>query len=150
MNDATDKTDKGSPPPRWFLKLFTKINVFVYKTSKGRWFSEAAGGPIILVEMTGARSGRIITIPVMYVPYQDGFLLVGSQGGAPKHPVWYHNLIKHPEVRITFKGETTPMTARLATDEERAEVWPICCEYYPPYQAYQGRTDRNIPVFICS
>ena len=141
---------KGSPPPRWLLKLVTKINVFVYKNSNGRCMNKLAGMPILLVEMTGAKSGRAITIPLMYVPYKDGFVLVASQGGAPKHPVWYHNLVKHPAVRITYDGKTTPMTARLATDEEKAEVWPTCCEYYPPYQEYQDRTDRNIPVFICT
>lgn len=141
---------KGSPPPRWLLKLVTKINVFVYKNSNGRCMNKLAGMPILLVEMTGAKSGRTITIPLMYVPYKDGFVLVASQGGAPKHPVWYHNLVKHPAVRITYDGKTTPMTARLATDEEKAEVWPTCCEYYPPYQEYQDRTDRNIPVFICT
>lgn len=156
MSDTTDKADKankkgkGSPPPRWFLRLFTKIHVFLYTVSNGRWMSEAEGRRVILVEMTGARSGRVIRLPVMYVPYEEGYLLVGSQGGAPKHPVWYYNLLKNPEVRITFEGKTTPMTARLATDEEKAELWLICCEYYPPYQTYQERTDRKIPVFICS
>ncbi len=140
---------KGSPPPRWLLKLMTKINVFVYRNSGGRWMNKLAGMPILLVEMTGAKSGRIVTIPLMYVPYQDGFVLVASQGGAPKNPVWYHNLVKDPNVRITYDGRTVPMTAKLATDDEKAEVWPICCEYYPPYQEYQDRTERNIPVFIC-
>lgn len=147
MTDNVDK-GRGSPPPRWFLKLMTKINVFVYKNSGGRWMNKLAGMPILLVEMIGAKSGREITIPLMYVPYGDGFVLVASQGGAPKNPVWYNNLISNPDVKITYDGKTTPMTAKLASEEEKAEVWPICCEYYPPYQEYQDRTDRNIPVFI--
>lgn len=65
---------KGSPPPRWLLKLVTKINVFVYKNSNGRCMNKLAGMPILLVEMTGAKSGRTITIPLMYVPYKDGFV----------------------------------------------------------------------------
>ncbi|MBO6557420.1 MAG: nitroreductase family deazaflavin-dependent oxidoreductase [Pseudomonadales bacterium] len=149
MSDQKRK-DKGSPPPRWLLKLATKINVFVYKNSGGRLMNKLAGMPILLVEMTGAKSGRTITIPLMYVPHGDGFVLVASQGGAPTHPIWFHNLVKHPQIRVTYDGKTTPMTAKLASDEEKAEVWPTCCEYYPPYQEYQDRTDRNIPVFICA
>lgn len=146
--DTSSEKGKGSPPPRWLLKLMTKINVFVYKNTGGRWMNKLAGMPILLVEMTGAKSGREITIPLMYVPYKEGFVLVASQGGAPKNPVWYQNLVKNPEVKITYDGKTTAMTARLASDDEKAEVWPVCCEYYPPYQEYQDRTDRNIPVFI--
>ena len=84
-----------------------------------------------------------------FLPYGDGFLLVASQGGAPKHPVWYHNLVAFPDVRITFGGQTSSMNARRVPDEEKAKLWPVCCEYYPPYQDYQARTDRNIPVFLC-
>ncbi len=141
--------DKGGPPPRWILKLFTKINVVVYKLSGGRLMNKLSGMPIVLVEMTGAKSGATRTIPLMYVPDADDFVLVASQGGAPKHPVWYHNLVAHPGVRITFAGKTRPMQARLLNDEEKAAVWPTCVKYYPPYQDYQDRTSRNIPVFRC-
>ena len=75
--------------------------------------------------------------------------LVAYQGGAPTHPVWYHNLVAYPDVRITFGGQTRPMNSRQLQDEEKAQLWPVCCEYYPPYQDYQARTDRNIPVFLC-
>ena len=100
MTDQEQKV-KGSPPPRWLLKLMTKINVFVYKNSGGRRMNKLAGMPILLVEMTGAKSDRTITIPLMHVPYGDGFVLVASQGGAPTHPVWYHNLDKNPQIRVT-------------------------------------------------
>jgi deazaflavin-dependent oxidoreductase (nitroreductase family) len=131
------------------LKLFTKVNVIVYKLTGGRLMSQLSGMPILLVEMKGARSGKKRTIPLMYVPYGDGFLLVASQGGAPKHPVWYHNLVAFPDVRITFGGQTSSMSARRVPDEEKAKLWPVCCEYYPPYHDYQARTGRNIPVFLC-
>lgn len=136
-------------PPRWLLKLFTKVNVIVYKLTGGRLMGKLSGMPILLVEMKGARSGKRRTIPLMCVPHGDGFLLVASQGGAPKHPVWYHNLVAYPGVRITFGGQTRSMNARRVLEEEKAQFWPVCCEYYPPYQDYQARTDRNIPVFLC-
>jgi|TARA_B110000093_G_C12837484_1_gene353824 deazaflavin-dependent oxidoreductase (nitroreductase family) len=139
----------GVPPPRWVLKIFTKINVIVYKLSGGRLMDKLSGMPILLVEMKGVRSGKKRTIPLMCVPHGDGFLLVASQGGAPKHPVWHHNLVAYPDVRITFGGQTRSMNARRLLDEEKAQLWPVCCKHYPPYQNYQARTDRNIPVFLC-
>ncbi len=149
QGNQEDEKDAGAPPPRWVLKLFTRINVIVYRLSGGRLMNRLAGMPIVLVEMTGAKSGKQRTIPLMYVPNGDGFLLVASQGGAPRHPVWYHNLVAHPDVSITFEGHARSMRVRVATGEEKATLWPVCCEYYPSYQAYQDRTDRDIPVFIC-
>lgn len=141
--------DAGNPPPRWVLKLFTRINVWVYRLSGGRLMNELSGMPIVLVEMTGAKSGRSRTIPLMYVPNGEGFLLVASQGGAPKHPVWYHNLIANPDIRITFGGRSTAMRALVVGDVDKPALWKICCDYYPPYAQYQQRTDRPIPVFNC-
>ena len=85
----------------------------------------------------------------MHVPHDRGFVLVASQGGAPKNPVWYNNLIKHPQVVITHDGQSKHYMARRVSDEEKQELWPTCVKYYPPYQQYQERTDRNIPVFLC-
>ena len=149
MSTANGTNDHGKPPPRWLLKLFTRVNVIVYKLSGGRLMNKLAGMPVVLVKMTGARSGRTIEVPLMYVPHEKGFLLVASQGGAPKNPAWYYNLVKYPEIEITFQGETRKLTARRVDDEEKAALWPICVEYYPPYEEYQLRTDRNIPVFLC-
>jgi deazaflavin-dependent oxidoreductase (nitroreductase family) len=146
-NPATNS--HGAPPPRWLLKTFTKFNVFVYQLSGGRLMNKLAGMPIVLVNMKGAKSGKMKTIPLMYVPHDRGVILVASQGGAPKHPVWYYNLIKNPNVEITQGGQTRKLTARRVSDEEKAELWPTCVKYYPPYEQYQKRTDRNIPVFIC-
>ena len=107
------------------------------------------GMPIVLVRMTGAKSGKAKTIPLMYVPSDRGIVLVASQGGAPKNPAWYHNLMKHPAVEITQGGKTRKMTARRVSDEEKELLWPTCVEHYPPYEQYRKRTDRNIPVFLC-
>ena len=136
-------------PPRWLLKLFTRLNVVVYKLSGGRFLSELSGMPICLVEMVGAKSGKKRTIPLMYVPHDSGIVLVASQGGAPKNPVWYNNLIAHPEVKITEGGATRQLTARQVDDAEKEALWPTCVKFYPPYQDYQERTTRNIPVFLC-
>ncbi|MBV1876196.1 MAG: nitroreductase family deazaflavin-dependent oxidoreductase [Pseudomonadales bacterium] len=147
MDNNTSNT--GRVPPRWLLKIFTRINVWVYKVSKGRLMNSLAGMPIVLVQMTGARSGQIKTIPLMYVPYEKTIVLVASQGGSDKHPLWHYNLIKNPSVSITHNGKTLQLHARQASDAEKAIIWPTCVEYFPPYQAYQNRTKRNIPLFVC-
>ena len=147
--EAKTTDDYGKPPPRWILKTFTRINVLVYKLSGGRLMNKLEGMPIILVTMKGAKSGRTITIPLMYVPHEKGFILVASQGGAPKHPAWYHNLVKNPNIEITYEGRTQKLAARRVDEEEKAILWPTCIDYYPPYEQYQRRTERRIPVFLC-
>ena len=137
----------GRPPPRWFLKAMTRAHVFLHRLT-GR-LNKLAGDEVCFVTMTGAKSGRTITIPLMYVPYRDGVLLVASQGGAPKNPVWYNNLVKHPDIEVEYRGRTMALRARLATPEEKPALWPICDEHYAPYAEYRGRTDRDIPIFVC-
>jgi deazaflavin-dependent oxidoreductase (nitroreductase family) len=151
MADSIDpSTDKGSaPPPRWVLKTYTRVNVFVYRLTGGRLMNTLAGLPIVLVKMKGAKSGKMKTVPLMYVPHEKGVVLVASQGGAPKHPVWYHNLVKNPQIEVTQGGTRKALTARRVSDEEKAQLWPTCVKYYPPFQQYQNRTERNIPVFLC-
>ena len=133
-----------------FMQWFTALNVLVYKWSGGRLMSRFGGGDVCLVKMTGAKSGRKKEIPLMYVPYQDGVILVASMAGAPKHPTWYYNLVAHPEIEVTVHGNRRLLVARQATDEEKAQVWPLCCQHYGDFDLYQRRTTRNIPVFICA
>ena len=76
-------------------------------------------------------------------------LLVASQGGAPKNPVWYNNLVKHPEIDVSHRGRSMKLKARLASAEEKPALWPICDQNYAPYADYRARTSRDIPVFIC-
>ena len=141
--------DLGKPPPRWILKAFTRLNVWVYRLSGGRLMNKLGGDPICLVTMTGAKSGLTRTIPLMYVPHGDSVLLVASQGGAPKHPIWYHNLVAHPDIVVEEGGRKRSLRARELGPEEKAEVWPVCVAHYAPYADYQKRTSRPIPVFRC-
>lgn len=103
-----------------------------------------------MVTMTGAKSGRRRTIPLMLVPDGEAVVLVASQGGAPTHPQWYYNLRAHPDITVERSGRSIPMRAELSSTEERARLWPICVEHYPPYADYQRRTEREIPVFRCA
>ena len=131
------------------LKLFTAFHVFLYKLSGGRLFNRMGGGEICIVKMTGAKSGQPREFPLMYVPYRNGIVLVASLAGAPKHPVWYHNLIKYPQFEVTVESTVRKLVARIASKEEKNEVWPLCCRIYPDFQLYQDRTERDIAVFIC-
>jgi len=140
---------QGNPPPRWILKLVTRIHVLLHRLTGGRAFNTLGGDEVCFVTMTGAKSGRRITVPLMYVPHGEGVLLVASQGGAPRNPVWYHNLVKHPEITVRHRGKTMKLRARLARPEEKAALWPVCDEHYAPYAQYRRRTDRDIPIFVC-
>lgn len=142
-------TRDGKPPPRWLLKAVTRTHVFLHRLTGGRWFNQLGGDEVCFVTMTGAKSGRTLTIPLMYVPYQDGVLLVASQGGAPKHPVWFRNLVKHPDIEVNHRGHRMQLRARQATAEEKPSLWPICDRHYAPYAEYRTRTTRDIPIFVC-
>ena len=131
-------------------KLFSRLNVAVYKMSGGRLMNKGpADKPICLVTMTGRKTGKKREIPLMLVPYEEKKILVASLGGISKNPVWYYNLKANPDITITAHGVTRAYRAREVGPEEKARLWPIIVEAYPPYDEYQARTDRDIPVFIC-
>lgn len=139
----------GSAPPRWLVKAMTHTHVFLNRLTGGRFFNSLAGDDVCFVTMKGAKSGRTLTIPLMYVPYRDGVLLVASLGGAPRNPVWYNNLVKHPVIEVRHRGRRMKLRARLATAEEKPALWPICDQHYAPYADYRKRTTRDIPIFVC-
>ena len=149
MNDTNTAADHGKPPPRWVLKTMTRVHVFLHKLTGGRAFNKLSGDEVCFVTMTGAKSGKTLIIPLMYVPYNEGVLLVASQGGAPKNPVWYYNVAKHPDIEVSHRGRRMKLRARLASPDEKAELWPVCDRYYAPYADYRRRTSRDIPIFVC-
>ena len=144
------KQQQSKPVFRLFMKLFTRINVFVYRASHGRLMNRAFGSPICLVTMTGRKSGRKITIPLIHIPHGDDVLLIASQAGLDTHPVWYHNISANPDIGITAGGLTRRMRARRASDAEKAGLWPVAVAVYADFEQYQKRTERNIPMLICS
>ena len=146
MNDATAA---GKPAPHWILKTMTRVHIFLHRLSDGRAFNTLAGDEVCFVTMTGARSERRITIPLMYVPHKQGVLLVASQTGRPSNPVWYHNLVKNPDIEVRHRRNNMTLRARQATPDEKASLWPICDEHYAPFSEYRRRTPRDIPIFIC-
>jgi deazaflavin-dependent oxidoreductase (nitroreductase family) len=141
--------DAGAPPPRWVLKAMTRLHVILHRLSGGRRFNSVGGNDVCFVTMKRAKSGRTLTIPLMYIPYGAGVLLVASQGGAPKNPGWYFNLVKYPDIEVSQRDRRMTLRARVATADEKPELWPICDQHYAPYADYRARTNRDIPIFVC-
>lgn len=106
------------------------------------------GLPVVILTTRGAKSGKIRKTPVMRVEHDGQYAVVASLGGAPKHPVWYHNLKSDPHVELQDGTARQDMTAREVTGSEKAEWWERAVAAYPPYDDYQKRTDREIPVFV--
>jgi F420H(2)-dependent quinone reductase len=131
------------------IKTITKIHKFLRGLTGGRILNTLGGDEVCFVAMTGAKSGRSLNVPLMYVPYKEGVLLVASQGGNPNNPVWYHNLAKNPDITVEHRGKHMKLRARLASAEEKANLWPICDAHYAPFADYRSFTDRDIPIFVC-
>lgn len=95
---------------------------------------------------TGIRRSTMLSAPISDA---DRVVLVASKGGDDRHPQWYLNLLAHPDVELTVRGDTRRMRARTATPAEKAELWPAIIEVNPGYAGYQRKTSRDIPVVIC-
>jgi deazaflavin-dependent oxidoreductase (nitroreductase family) len=106
------------------------------------------GRPVVLVTMRGAKSGKLRYVPLMRVEHDGSYALVASMGGAPKNPVWYHNLKTADRVRLQDGDAVGEYTVREVDGAERAQWWERAVEAYPPYAEYQTKTDRLIPVFV--
>jgi F420H(2)-dependent quinone reductase len=106
------------------------------------------GLPVVIVTSRGVKSGKLRKTPLMRVEHDGSYVAVASQGGAPTHPVWYHNLLADPKVELQDKGEKWDMVARILEGEERSLWWKRAVEAFPPYADYQRRTEREIPVFL--
>ncbi|MCX5064056.1 nitroreductase family deazaflavin-dependent oxidoreductase [Streptomyces sp. NBC_00201] len=106
------------------------------------------GLPVIVLTNRGVKSGKIRKTPLMRVEHDGRYAVVASQGGAPEHPVWYHNLKADPQVELQDGPVKRAYVAREISGAERDEWWERAVEAYPPYADYQEKTDRQIPVFV--
>jgi deazaflavin-dependent oxidoreductase (nitroreductase family) len=132
------------------MDLYSKVNVWVYRLSFGRLMNTAMGGhPICLVTLVGRKTGRTRTIPLIHVPDGDDEILVGSQAGLDRDPIWTLSIRANPRVSITFAGRRREFLARQLDADQKRKIWPHLCSIYPAYDEYQARTERDIPVFRC-
>jgi F420H(2)-dependent quinone reductase len=107
------------------------------------------GLPVIIVTHIGNKTGAVRKTPLMRVKDGNNYVLVGSQGGAPKDPVWVHNLRAHPQVELRDETVVRPMRVReVEREAERNRLWELAVSAYPPYAEYQELTTRRIPIFV--
>ncbi|MER6534870.1 nitroreductase family deazaflavin-dependent oxidoreductase [Streptomyces sp. 900105755] len=137
--------DYEPSPAAW-----VREQVELYESSGGKEGNTLmdTGLPVILLTTLGAKSGKIRKTPLMRVEHDGKYAIVASQGGAPKHPVWYFNVKSHPDVELQDGPVKQDMTAREVTGAEKAEWWDRAVAAFPPYADYQKKTSREIPVFV--
>jgi len=131
------------------VKVGTTFHRMVFRASKGNLLGGFGGMPVVELTTTGRKTGKrrstMLTAPIAT---DERVVLVASWGGDDRHPTWYLNLRDHPEVEITTRGAHRRMTARTASADEKAELWPQITTKYKGYAGYQTKTDRDIPVVI--
>ena len=121
-----------------------------YEGSGGTKGTTLRGMPVIILTTVGAKSGKLRKTPLMRVEHDGEYAVVASLGGAPKHPVWYYNIVKEPHVELQDRTEKHDYRAREVTGDEKAVWWQRAVEAYPDYADYQTKTDREIPLFVLS
>ncbi len=122
--------------------------VELYESSGGTEGTTLRGRPVVILTTLGARSGKVRKIPLMRVEHDGAYAVVASMGGAPNHPVWYHNLVANPRVELQDGPAKHEYVAREVSGDEKALWWKRAVEAWPDYADYQLRTDREIPVFV--
>jgi len=135
------------PSPRDWVRE----QVELYESTGGKEGTtlRETGLSVIIVTNIGNKTGAVRKTPLMRAMDGPNYILVASTGGAPKHPVWYFNLKANPSVKIQDGPNLYDMTVReINTPDDRKRLWDIAVNAYPPYQEYQDRTDRIIPVFL--
>ena len=138
-------TDYMPSPRDW-----VREQVELYESSggtKGTTLRDT-GLPVVIMTMYGAKSGKLRKVPIMRVEHEGRYVAVASQGGAPKHPFWYANLLANPNIELQDGPVRHDMVAREVTGEEKSVWWERAVAAFPPYASYQERTDRQIPVLV--
>jgi F420H(2)-dependent quinone reductase len=133
----------GPSPVDWSREQADK-----YAESGGTEAADMQGMPIILLTTIGAKTGKLRKTPLMRVEHDGEYAIVASLGGAPKNPVWYHNVVKNPRVELQDGSVTRDYDAREVFGDEKAAWWERAVQAYPDYAEYQTKTDRQIPVFV--
>ncbi len=127
---------------------WARENAEQYMASGGTEGTELKGKPVILLTTIGAKTGKLRKTPLMRVEHGGEYAVVASLGGAPKHPVWYHNVKKNPTVELQDGTATGDFEAREVFGAEKAAWWRRAVAVWPDYADYQQKTDREIPVFV--
>lgn len=119
-----------------------------YESSGGTAGTTLNGKPVVILTTRGAKTGKLRKTPLMRVEHDGEYAVVASLGGAPKHPVWYYNVVADPQVELRDGPEVHDMVARELHGDEKALWWERAVAAFPDYADYQTKTDRQIPVFV--
>ena len=130
-------------------KIMSRLNIWLIRLTRGRIGGTSLyGAPIMLLTVTGRKTGEPRTTPLLYLEDGANLITVASKGGSARHPVWYRNLLAHPDVEVEIGTKHRAMRARTANADEKPRLWSRLTAMYPPYDGYQARTTRDIPVVI--
>lgn len=125
-----------------------KLNVPVYRLTRGRVGGKVGKGPVLLLTTTGRKSGEPRTAPVLYLADGDNFVVINTNAGNQKTPAWSLNLRADPEAEVEVKGKRAKVRARLAEGEERTNLWRRSMEQYSGWDFYESKLDREVGVFV--
>jgi F420H(2)-dependent quinone reductase len=127
---------------------WVRDQVDLYERTGGREGGTLEGKPVVVLTTRGRRTGQLRKSPLMRVEHDGRYAVIASQGGAPKHPVWYLNLLADPQVTLQDGDRVFDMRARVASGDEKREWWKRATDTWPAYDQYQAKTDREIPLVI--
>ena len=142
IGDMSSDTEYAPSPTSFVADMVEKIEQ-AGTTAVIDW-----GKGVVLLTMVGAKSGKIRKVPLMRVEHDGVYAVVASLGGAPKHPVWYHNLKANPKLQLLDGAVSGDFIAREIEGEERDLWWPRCVDAWPDYAEYEKKTDRVMPIFV--
>jgi deazaflavin-dependent oxidoreductase (nitroreductase family) len=134
--------------PAGLLRLMGRLNVPVYRATRGRVMGKVGRAPVVLLTTTGRRSGQSRTAPVLYMADGDRLVVIGSNAGNPKAPAWALNLLAHPDAEVQVRADRWPVRSRAAQGDERADLWRRMNDQYGGFEDYEARTSRDINVFV--
>ena len=130
------------------LRIAGKLNVPLYRLTRGRWGGRVGRAPVLLLTTTGRKSGQTRTAPVLYLTDRDRLVVIGSNAGNERAPAWALNLVANPDAEVEVRGARKPVRARVAEGDERAELWQRMNGQYNGFEEYRERTTRDIRVFV--
>jgi deazaflavin-dependent oxidoreductase (nitroreductase family) len=130
------------------LRRLGRLNVPVYRMTRGRLLGRVGRSPVLLLTTTGRKSGQRRTAPVLYMRDGERLVVIGSNAGNERPPAWALNLKANSEADIEVGGDRRSVRARVAEGEERAELWKRMNEQYGGFDQYRARTSRDIAVFV--
>jgi deazaflavin-dependent oxidoreductase (nitroreductase family) len=134
--------------PAGVLRALGKLNVPVYRMTRGRVLGKVGRAPVLLLTSTGRRTGQRRTAPVLFLRDGNRVVVIGSNAGNTHAPAWSHNLKANPDAEIEIRGMRAAVRARVAEGEERAELWDRMNAQYEGFDDYEQRTSRDIAVFV--